>query len=101
MKRVVILSIIIVLMLLIGLFIIDNYGALTENSDTTPFYVGVTYCGQSTQDAMLLIDKVKNYTNLFVLQSGVLQYNLTSMEQICNYAVDSGLNVIAYFGSHV
>lgn len=35
-----------------------------------PFYVGVTYCGNSTIEAEQLIDKVKDYTNLFVIQSG-------------------------------
>ena len=37
------------------------------------FYVGVTYCGESSEEARQLIDRVKNFTNLFVLQSGPLQ----------------------------
>jgi hypothetical protein len=73
---------------------------LIESTDSEPFYVGVTYCGNSVDEAKLLVDKVKDYTNLFVLQSGGLQYNLTSMEQVCDYAVNSGLNVIAYFGAY-
>jgi hypothetical protein len=66
-----------------------------------PFYVGVTYCGNSSTEAEQLIDKVKNYTNLFVLDSGPLMQNVTAMEQICDYAVNSGLNVIACFGTAV
>jgi hypothetical protein len=65
-----------------------------------PFYVGVTYGGDSTIEAQQLIDRVKNYTNLFVITSNSLQYNLTEMEQVCDYAVDSGLNVIVHFGAY-
>ena len=65
-----------------------------------PFYVGVTYCGNSTIEAEALIDKVKNYTNLFVLQSGTLMLNFTATEQICDYAVNSGLNFILYYSSN-
>ena len=59
-----------------------------------PFYVGVTYCGNSVIEAEQLIDSVKNYTNLFVLQSGPLMYDVSASEQICDYAVKSGLNII-------
>lgn len=73
--------------------------AATSSNDNT-FYVGVTYCGDSVSDAKLLIDRVKNYTNLFVVQSQYMQYNLTELEQVCDYAVNSGLNVITYFGTY-
>lgn len=53
-----------------------------------PFYVGVTYCGDSVEEAKLLIDKVKNYTNLFVLQSGTFLSNVKAIEEIGDYAVN-------------
>ncbi len=65
-----------------------------------PFYVGVTYCGDSVTEAEQLIDKVKNYTNLFVLDSGFLIENVPATEQICDYAVNSGLSVILYYSSN-
>ena len=63
-----------------------------------PFYVGVTYCGDSVEEAKQLIDKVSNYTNLFVLQSGSLLYNVEAIEEIGDYAVNTGLNIILYCG---
>jgi hypothetical protein len=63
-----------------------------------PFYVGVTYCGDSISGAEQLIDKVKGYTNLFVLQSGPLMQNIQATEQIGDYAVNAGLNIILYYG---
>jgi hypothetical protein len=80
---------------------IQSYNAsMAQANAKKPFYVGVTYSGNSTVEAKALIDKVKNYTNLFVLQSGPLQENLTATTEVCDYAVDNGLNIIVYYGSY-
>lgn len=63
------------------------------------FYVGVAFCGNTTTEAKLLIDKVKNYTNLFILQSGSLQQFPDKINEIGDYAVSSGMCFIVYFGS--
>jgi len=62
-----------------------------KNARNQPFYVGVTYCGSSVQEAKDLIDKVKDYTNFFVLLSGSLQYDRVAMEEIGDYVVASDL----------
>jgi hypothetical protein len=80
---------------LIAINYASNWG-IQDPEDRT-LYVGVTYCGNSVSDAKLLIDKVKNYTNLFVLQSGSLQSN-SSIDAIGDYAVNSGMNFIVYLG---
>lgn len=72
---------------------------LNQSSLTTPFFVGVTYSGNSTDEAKLLIDKVKNYSNLFVLQSGSLQEFPDKINMIGDYAVSSGMYFVVYFGS--
>jgi hypothetical protein len=58
----------------------------------------VSFCGDTVDEAILLIDKVKNYTNLFVLQSGPVSTNLAATTEICDYATSQGLNIIVYFG---
>ena len=100
-KRVVaVLSAVLVFLLAISAFLLIQWFAdpFSQSSGKNQFYVGVTYCGNSTVEADQLIDKVKSYTNLFVVQSGPLEQDFNSMEQICDYAVNSGLNVIAYYG---
>ena len=65
-----------------------------------PFHLGVTYCGSSVNEAKLLVDRVKNYTNLFVVQSNYLQAHFEELVNVCDYAVDAGLNIIVYSSSY-
>ena len=105
MKRAIVLSVAVVLLALILLGVFINSDAPSSNVlnkvviDDGAFYVGVTYCGNSTSEAKLLIDKVKNYTNLFVLQSGTLQNDTDAINEVGDYAVNSGLHFIAFFGT--
>lgn len=104
MRRIlVIAAVVIVALLLSASFLVaDHYQFSNEKpSETTSFYVGVTYCGGNVTEAKLLIDRVKNYTNLFVVQSGSLEKNLAELNEVCAYAVASGLRIIVYFGSVV
>jgi len=92
------LFITVIALLLIGLLTV-SYFVAPNRGVQKPFYVGVTYCGSSVQEAKELTDQVKNYTNLFVLQSGVLQWNITAVEEIGDYAVASNLSYAVYGGT--
>ena len=67
--------------------------------DSDP-YVGVAFCGNTTAEAKALIDRTKNYTNLFVLDTGrsPLSRNETAVYEICDYATANGLNIIINLG---
>ncbi len=63
-------------------------------------YVGVAFAGNTTTQAIEQIDRVKTYTNLFILDSGrnPISRNESAVYQICDYAVANGLNVILNLG---
>ena len=99
MKQLKLLVAIIVIVLLVGSIAATSYVVLKQEEQQKPFYIGVTYCGSSVQEAKELIDKVKNYTNLFILQSGSLMTNSAAMNEIGDYAIASNLNFAVYRGT--
>ncbi|MBC7131059.1 hypothetical protein H5T51_07580, partial [Candidatus Bathyarchaeota archaeon] len=67
-------------------------------ADEVEVYVGVSFCGNTSAEARLLVDRVKDYTNLFVVLSGPVSYNEAALTEVCDYAVGAGLSVIVFFG---
>jgi hypothetical protein len=96
------LSVAIVIILLITTALMTSFStlhpAVDQKNILDQVYIGVAFCGNTSAEAKLLIERVKDYTNLFILQSGPISTNETAINEICNYAVDSGLNLIVYFG---
>ena len=70
-------------------------GSFTVDSrDKT--YFGVTFTGNYS-DAKLLIDRVKDYTNLFVICDWNIALNETLLNQVCQYAYDNDMYFMVYF----
>lgn len=62
--------------------------------------VGIAFCGNTTSEAKLLINRMKPYTNLFILNSAgnPISKNQTIIEEIGDYAVANGLKIIINLG---
>ncbi len=73
------------------------YYQIKNDVSNEEFFFGVTYGSNTSSEAKLLIDKVKEYTNLFIIDSWDISTNETALNEICNYAVDARMSVIVYF----
>ena len=71
---------------------------LDDAPSNSEFYVGVEFAySGNVSDLKALVDKVKDYTNLFVIGSIEVTFNQTALDDSCDYIVDSGLNLIVFF----
>jgi hypothetical protein len=86
------LSAVVVLSLFLGLDWAGNQSLGRE------FYVGVEYAyGDQIGEVTALVDKVKDYTNLFVISAVDLKTNQTALDEACDYIVNANLNLIVLF----
>jgi hypothetical protein len=92
-------AVLLIAIFIANIFAVNNVGNANAQENQS-FHVGVTFGGDNSVDAKILIDKVKDYTNLFVVASGPLQGNIAELENTCDYAFKSGLDIIVYFGSY-
>lgn len=99
MKKILVVSAALIIITVVALLLV-GYDAF-KSAETPEAYVGVAYCGNTVEAGKQLIDKVRGYTNLFVLQSGELQRNLAYVDELGDYAVSSGLCFLPYFGNFV
>jgi len=92
------LTLAIICILCVSLITLISFtSSIEKNKELEPFYFGVTYGGNNVPDAETLIDKVANFLNLFVLQSGTLKNDASAVNGIGDYAVSKGLHFAAYF----
>lgn len=66
MRYIVIVGLAISLLVVSSSFLLYNPEEENTSDKDLPVYVGVSFCGNTTNQAKALIDKTKNYTNLCV-----------------------------------
>jgi len=76
-----------------AVYLLNQAGTDSTSDD---FFFGVSFGGNSASQAKLLIDKVKGYTNLFVVNSWELcgAANETLLNEVCDYAINAGLDIM-------
>jgi hypothetical protein len=90
----VLIAIIVAPLLLVAL----NVG-VGEQQSVPEFFVGVEYAidNHSVEDCKELVDRVKNFTNLFVVDSIGITFDKNNLTQVCDYVYDSGLYFLVFF----
>ncbi len=98
-KFVILTAVLLIVLISLSLFLTVNI--LRKQVSTRPFYVGVEFAyGNQFSQLKALVDKVKDYTNLFVMGSVTLSFNRTALDESCNYLYSSGLNFIVLITSY-
>lgn len=90
---------IIAILIIVSLTLIYTHQQMTRENSTVEdeFYFGVSFGGLEPLEAKILIDRTKNYTNLFLINSHDLTTNETALNEVCDYAADADLKFIVYF----
>ena len=99
MRKVWLLGLVALLVSAIALPAVYVYNQAETVSASDDFFFGVSFGGNTSSQAKLLIDKVKNYTNLFIVNSWEISgaANETALNEVCEYAINANLNVMVYF----
>ena len=92
------LVIILIALISVSLFVTIDWFNNYRHS-TPEFFVGVECAYGNVRDLKDLVDKVKTYTNLFVIGSLEISFNQTALNETCDYIYDAGLYFIVFFTS--
>ena len=99
MNRLMLLFLVVLLVIAVMVPTVYFLNQAETGSASDEFFFGVTFGGNSISQAKLLIDKIKKYSNLFIVNSWEIcgAANETILNEVCEYAVNAGLNVMVYF----
>jgi hypothetical protein len=65
-----------------------------SNPADNGIFFGVTFGGNTTREAKDLVDKVKGFTNLFIVANWDVDLNETLLNEICQLAVDANMYIM-------
>ena len=85
------------------LFLVAFNSDTTEQKSGPDFLVGVEYAidNHSVEGCKALVDRVKNFTNLFVVDSAGITFDIINLNEVCDYVYDAGLYFYVFFISPI
>jgi hypothetical protein len=90
-------SIILVSLLIIALFATYGfYGAESSKGSPQGVYVGVDAAYGNVTQIKHFVDEMSPYTNLMVIGSQGITFNVTKLNDVCSYIYDHGMNFMIY-----
>ncbi len=88
----ILVSVPIVALLLLNFCFLDK----PQIEESPDFFVGVDVAYADLAAIKKLIDEISPYTNLFVIGSTGITYNVTKLNEVCNYVYDRGMYFMIY-----
>jgi hypothetical protein len=87
----------ILLVLLFQMLANSQFVGFKEAADNNnQVFFGVSYGGNTVWEAERLIDRIKSYTNFFVVNSWDVSIDEEKLDSICEYAYRAGLSFVVY-----
>ena len=91
------LAIIVIAVLLSTLFLVHEMSVRMNEYSTPKFFVGVEFAYNNVENCKALVDRVKNFTNLFVVGSLETTLDESNLNEVCDYVYDAGLYFFVFF----
>ena len=85
-------SVLIVILLLLNFGFLDK----PQIEEAPEFYVGVDVAYADLAAIKKLIDEISPYTNTFVIGSTGITYNVSLLDEVCEYVYDTGMYFMIY-----
>ena len=85
------------------LFLVALNVGINEHDSDPEFFVGVEYAidNHSVEGCKALVDRVKNFTNVFVVDSVGITFDINNLNEVCDYVYDAELYFYVFFISLV
>ncbi|MEJ2272923.1 MAG: hypothetical protein P8X91_10760 [Candidatus Bathyarchaeota archaeon] len=84
------------LFLIIIIFSINSYFFTNKESDKPELYVGVSVAHYNLEEIIEIVDKIQSYTNLFVVGSTGITYDVSKLDPVCTYLYEKGFFFLIY-----
>ncbi len=92
-------GVILIIIIVLPLFLVSLNVVIEEQNSVPEFFVGVEYAidNHSVEGCKQLVDRVKNFTNLFVVDSIGITFDKNNLTNVCDYIYESGLYFMVFF----
>lgn len=98
-RRIILAAVLVVLISTLLFFAAQTFNPKPSPSPSREFYVGIQCGYDNVTFCKALIDKTKDYTNLFVIAATDIITNKTSLNEVCDYAYNAGMHFAVYFST--
>ena len=83
-------------LIIIIIFSINSYFFTNKESDKPELYVGVSVAHYNLEEIIEIVDKIQSYTNLFVVGSTGITYDVSKLDPVCTYLYEKGFFFLIY-----
>lgn len=83
-------------MLLVSLFLTCGFFNEPSDKSSPEVFVGVDVAYDNVAEIKLLVDEIRNYTNTIVIGSTGITFNMTKLNDVCQYVYDRDFYFMIY-----